>query len=60
MSSTTLFNAVFVKPEQVVRFLLCNSDGTTNSKKVAFHNVVNVKYIESAGIGRWVHVQLQS
>ena len=24
MGSTTLFNAVFIRPEQVVRFLLCN------------------------------------
>ena len=25
MGSTTLFNAVFIRPEQVVRFLLCIS-----------------------------------
>ena len=24
MGSTTLFSAVFIRPEQVVRFLLCN------------------------------------
>ena len=25
MGSTTLFNAVFIRPEQVVRFLLCSA-----------------------------------
>ena len=27
MGSKTLFNAVFIRPEQVVRFLLCSGEG---------------------------------
>ena len=29
MGSTTLFNPVFIRPEQVVRFLLCTSEATS-------------------------------
>ena len=32
MGSKTLFNAVFIRPEQVVRFLLCMSERTLRSR----------------------------
>ena len=43
VGSTTLFNAVFVRPEQVVRFLLCflMQTGLNNVLLPTFFNVAN-------------------
>ena len=35
MGSKTLFNAVFIRPEQVVRFLLCKRDSNNGSGESA-------------------------
>ena len=36
MGSKTLFNAVFIRPEQVVRFLLCSSDHQLSRASVIY------------------------